>query len=63
MPITLDVGKDQIADLGIKAGAKITLRDLRDDRNLAILTVEDIYTPDKCAPLPPSRCPESPPVC
>ncbi|CAG9987642.1 unnamed protein product [Clonostachys byssicola] len=47
MPITLDVDQKQIDDLGIKPGAKITLRDLRDDRNLAILTVEDVYRPDK----------------
>ncbi|KAI9163501.1 Sulfate adenylyltransferase [Paramyrothecium foliicola] len=47
MPITLDVNQDQINQLSIKPGARITLRDFRDDRNLAILTVEDIYTPDK----------------
>ncbi|KAG5994030.1 Sulfate adenylyltransferase, partial [Claviceps pusilla] len=46
MPITLDVDQQQIDDLGIKAGAKLTLRDSRDDRNLAILTVEDVYRPD-----------------
>ncbi len=47
MPITLDVGQETIDELGIKAGARITLRDLRDDRNLAILTVKDVYKPDK----------------
>jgi sulfate adenylyltransferase len=47
MPITLDVNQKQIDELGIKAGARITLRDLRDDRNLAILTVDDVYRPDK----------------
>ncbi|KAG6134630.1 Sulfate adenylyltransferase [Claviceps purpurea] len=47
MPITLDVSQEQIDALGIKAGAKLTLRDSRDDRNLAILTVEDVYQPDK----------------
>ncbi|PFH59466.1 hypothetical protein XA68_12298 [Ophiocordyceps unilateralis] len=47
MPITLDVDESQIAQLGIKPGARITLRDSRDDRNLAILTVQDIYRPDK----------------
>ncbi|KAL6858164.1 Sulfate adenylyltransferase [Amphichorda felina] len=47
MPITLDVDEKQINDLGIKPGAKITLRDLRDDRNLAILTVDDVYKPDR----------------
>lgn len=47
MPITLDVDQSQVDKLGLKAGARITLRDLRDDRNLAILTVEDVYEPDK----------------
>jgi len=47
MPITLDVGKEQIEELGIKAGARLTLRDFRDDRNLAIITVDDVYQPDK----------------
>lgn len=47
MPITLDVDQKQIDALGIKAGARITLRDLRDDRSLAILTVEDVYKPDR----------------
>lgn len=47
MPITLDVDQAQIDELSIKPGAKITLRDFRDDRNLAILTVEDVYRPDK----------------
>ncbi|KOS22373.1 Sulfate adenylyltransferase [Escovopsis weberi] len=47
MPINLDVDQQQIDSLGIKPGARITLCDLRDDRNLAILTVEDVYRPDK----------------
>ncbi|WYZ45532.1 hypothetical protein EsH8_VIII_000848 [Colletotrichum jinshuiense] len=47
MPITLDVSQQTIDELSIKAGARITLRDLRDDRNLAILTVEDVYRPDR----------------
>lgn len=47
MPITLDVDQEQIDQLAIKPGAKITLRDFRDDRDLAILTVEDVYRPDK----------------
>jgi sulfate adenylyltransferase len=48
MPITLDVSKESIEELGIKPGERIALRDFRDDRNLAIITVEDIYKPDKC---------------
>ncbi|KAI9843985.1 MAG: Sulfate adenylyltransferase [Thelocarpon superellum] len=47
IPICLDVSQQSISDLGIKEGARITLRDFRDDRNLAIITVEDVYKPDK----------------
>ncbi|KAI1330043.1 putative sulfate adenylyltransferase [Xylariaceae sp. FL0255] len=47
MPITLDVSSETIKDVGLKPGLRVTLRDLRDDRNLAILTVDDIYKPDK----------------
>ncbi|KAK4189187.1 hypothetical protein QBC35DRAFT_493928 [Podospora australis] len=47
IPITLDVSQETIDELAIKPGARITLRDFRDDRNLAILTVEDVYRPDK----------------
>lgn len=49
MPITLDISKEQIEEIGVKVGARVTLRDFRDDRNLAILTVEDVYKPDKYA--------------
>lgn len=47
MPIVLDASQQFIADSGLKAGSRLTLRDFRDDRNLAILTVDDIYRPDK----------------
>lgn len=47
MPITLDVSQEMIEALGIKPGARLTLRDFRDDRNLAIINVEDIYKPNK----------------
>jgi sulfate adenylyltransferase len=47
IPITLDLSKEQIAELGVKSGARLTIRDFRDDRNLAIITVEDVYKPDK----------------
>ncbi|KIX04720.1 sulfate adenylyltransferase [Rhinocladiella mackenziei CBS 650.93] len=47
MPICLDVAGPMIERLKIKAGSRITLRDFRDDRNLAILTVDDVYKPDK----------------
>ena len=47
MPITLDLTKETIEEVGAKPGARIALRDFRDDRNLAIITVEDVYQPDK----------------
>lgn len=47
MPITLDVSPQKVQELGVKPGSRVTLRDFRDDRNLAILTIEDIYQPDK----------------
>lgn len=47
MPITLDISQETIDEAGVKPGARIVLRDLRDDRNLAIMTVEDVYRPDK----------------
>lgn len=47
MPITLDLSQETIDEVGLKPGQRVTLRDLRDDRNLAILTVDDIYRPDK----------------
>jgi sulfate adenylyltransferase len=47
MPITLDVSQERIQELGITAGGRYTLRDFRDDRNLAIITVDDVYKPDK----------------
>ncbi|KAI9769406.1 MAG: Sulfate adenylyltransferase [Geoglossum simile] len=47
IPITLDVSQAQVDLSGIMPGARITLRDFRDDRNLAIISVEDVYRPDK----------------
>lgn len=47
MPITLDLSGAMIEQLGVKPGARVTLRDFRDDRNLAIITVEDVYKPNK----------------
>lgn len=49
MPITLDVSQEQVQALKLQAGARVTLRDPRDDNPLAILTVSDLYTPDKQA--------------
>lgn len=47
MPITLDLSDETIKENGVKPGARIVLRDFRDDRNLAIMTIDDIYQPDK----------------
>lgn len=47
MPICLDISQKQAESLGLKAGSRVTLRDFRDDRNLAILTIDDVYKPDK----------------
>ena len=47
MPITLDVSSDDIARIGITPGARLTLRDPRDDEALAIITVQDVYTYDR----------------
>lgn len=47
MPITLDLTKEALEEAGVKPGARVALRDFRDDRNLAILTVQDVYQPDK----------------
>ena len=47
MPICLDVTLETIKELNIKPGARITLRDFRDDRSLAILAVDDVYQPDR----------------
>lgn len=47
IPITLDLSKESIDQLGVKPGGRYTLRDFRDDRHLAIITVDDVYKPDK----------------
>ncbi|KAL0245738.1 sulfate adenylyltransferase [Cryptococcus tetragattii IND107] len=47
IPITLDVSQEDINTLGLKQGARVALRDPRDDAALAILTVSDIYRPNK----------------
>lgn len=40
MPITLDVSREDIDSLALAPGARIALRDPRDDEALAILTGE-----------------------
>ena len=47
IPVNLDASEDAINELGIKPGSRVALRDFRDDRNLAIIQVEDVYEPDK----------------
>lgn len=47
MPITLDASQQVIDEGKLQAGSRVTLRDFRDDRNLAILTIDDIYRADK----------------
>ena len=49
IPICLDVSEDTIQQAGLKPGARATLRDFRDDHNLAIITVDDVYKPNKSA--------------
>ncbi|PPQ77188.1 hypothetical protein CVT25_011034 [Psilocybe cyanescens] len=47
IPVTLDVSRGDIDRLSIAAGSRVTLLDPRDEEALAIITVEDIYTPDR----------------
>ena len=47
MPICLDISEKTIEKTSLRAGDRVTLRDFRDDRNLAIITVDDVYKPDK----------------
>ncbi|EAU91769.1 sulfate adenylyltransferase [Coprinopsis cinerea okayama7 len=47
IPVNLDVSKEDIEALNIVPGARIALRDPRDDQALAIITVEDVYKPDQ----------------
>lgn len=52
MPICLDVSEEVVQKLDLKQGARATLRDSRDDRNLAIINIEDVYRPDKSVFVP-----------
>ncbi|OLL23094.1 Sulfate adenylyltransferase [Neolecta irregularis DAH-3] len=47
IPINLDVSQEQIDQLSLASNKRVALRDFRDDCVLAILTVDDIYRPDK----------------
>ena len=45
IPVCLDVASSQLNSLSL--GMRIALRDARDDAILAIMTVEDVYQPDR----------------
>ena len=45
IPITLDVS--ELTASSYKVGDRVVLKDLRDDKPLAILTIQSIYKPDK----------------
>jgi sulfate adenylyltransferase len=47
IPITIDVSREDVERLSIVPGARIALRDPRDDEALAIITVDDVYTPNR----------------
>ena len=47
LPVTLDVSKETVAELGLAPGSRVTLRDPRDDLAIAILSIADLYSPDK----------------
>ncbi|KAL1680408.1 hypothetical protein EV122DRAFT_262482 [Schizophyllum commune] len=47
MTIALDVSREDIDNLSIAPGVRLALRDPRDEEALAIITVEDVYQPDR----------------
>ncbi|KAK9455918.1 hypothetical protein V1511DRAFT_458829 [Dipodascopsis uninucleata] len=47
MPINLDVSEEELKSVGIAPGKRFVLRDFRDDSPLAIITVDDVYKPNK----------------
>ncbi|PRT54907.1 Sulfate adenylyltransferase [Wickerhamiella sorbophila] len=47
MPINLDVSEEDIEELKLAPGKRVTLRDFRDQAALAIITIEDIWKVDK----------------
>ncbi|CAG8478696.1 6505_t:CDS:2 [Acaulospora morrowiae] len=47
IPVTLDVSEHDIKSLGLEPKKRVVLRDLRDDAPLAILTIDDVYRPNK----------------
>ncbi|KAI9508231.1 ATP-sulfurylase [Russula earlei] len=47
IPVTLDVSQEDIDHLSLSKNKRISLRDPRDDQALAVLTIDDIYKPDR----------------
>lgn len=47
MPITLDVSEETVHNLKIASGVRFVLRDFRDQAPLAIISVEDVWRPNK----------------
>jgi sulfate adenylyltransferase len=47
IPIYLDCPQTTIEQLAIAVGRRVCLRDPRDDQPISIMTVSDIYRPDK----------------
>ncbi|KAJ1979596.1 Sulfate adenylyltransferase [Dimargaris xerosporica] len=47
IPIVLDLSQADLDDLNVVLGSRLALRDPRNDQPLAIITVQDIYQPDK----------------
>jgi sulfate adenylyltransferase len=47
IPINLDVSQEDIDRISLKPDQRVALRDPRNDNPIAILTVQDIYRPDK----------------
>ncbi|CAO3682895.1 unnamed protein product [Rhizopus stolonifer] len=47
IPITLDLSKEELEETKIEASKRVALLDPRDYEPLAILTVQDVYSPNK----------------
>jgi sulfate adenylyltransferase len=47
MPVTLDVSREVVDRLSLAKDKRVTLRDPRDGQGIAILTIDNIYKPDR----------------
>lgn len=47
IPITLDLSKEELEETKIETSKRVALLDPRDYEPLAILTVQDVYSPNK----------------